>query len=318
MTQQELRQEYLRLTTLSTLKDCNDLADIFLEHLWNILNAHHGKKVETYAHKDAIMINQMMFTKLTHLKVLLKGVGYTGADGQKLNDIIDPTIVASLVRNIFETTALFNLLFRQTQSQEELLIVYNLWSIAGLKFRQRFESSVQTEENKEKLAEEEAQIAGLIKQIKDTDRYKVLINSSQRKIDTKIEKKDFRIVFDEEKVKCYSSWQELCDVMNLKKEIFNNIYTYFSLYSHPSQVSVFQFEVMFDKESEAYKSITAFNFKYCFSFLSVFIADYIYLFPDAKTIFERLTLEKQIAINSFNKMLRGNDFSINDAWKNLE
>lgn len=318
MTQQELRQEYLRLTTLSTLKDCNDLADIFLEHLWNILNAHHGKKVETYAHKDAIMINQMMFTKLTHLKVLLKGVGYTGADGQKLNDIIDPTIVASLVRNIFETTALFNLLFRQTQSQEELLIVYNLWSIAGLKFRQRFESSVQTEENKEKLAEEEAQIAGLIKQIKDTDRYKVLINSSQRKIDTKIEKKDFRIVFDEEKVKCYSSWQELCDVMNLKKEIFDNIYTYFSLYSHPSQVSVFQFEVMFDKESEAYKSITAFNFKYCFSFLSVFIADYIYLFPDAKTIFERLTLEKQIAINSFNKMLRGNDFSINDAWKNLE
>lgn len=31
------------------------------------------------------------------------------------------------------------------------------------------------------------------------------------------------------------------------------------------------------------------NFKYCFSFLSVFIADYIYLFPDAKTIFEEQT-----------------------------
>jgi hypothetical protein len=318
MTQQELRQEYVRLTDLLTLKDCNDLAEIFLEHLWNIMNAHHGKKVATYAHKDAVMINQMMFTKLTHLKVLLKGVGYTGVDGQKLNDIIDPTIVASLVRNVFETSALFNLLFRQTQSEEELLIVYNLWSIAGLKYRQRFEPSVQAEENKEKLAEEEEQIAGLIKQIKDTDRYKTLINSSQKKIDTKIEKKDFRIVFVGNKVKSYSSWQNLCDVMKLKKETFDNIYTYFSLYSHPSQVSVFQFEVMFDKESEAFKSLTAFNFKYCFSFLSVFIADYIYLFPDAKAIFEGLSLEKQIAINSFNKILRGNDFSINDAWKNLE
>mgnify|MGYP003431035343 CR=1 FL=1 len=103
-----------------------------------------------------------------------------------------------------------------------------------------------------------------------------------------------------------------------KKEIFENIYTYFSLYSHPSQVSVFQFEVMFDKESEAYKSLTVLNFKYCFSFLSVFIADYIYLFPDAKTIFEELSTGKQIVINSLNKLLRGDDFSINEAWKNLE
>jgi len=318
MTKEELRLEYLRLTNLSTLKDCNDLAEIFLEHLWNIMNAHHGKKVETYAHKDAVMLNQMMFTKLTHLKVLLKGVGYTGADGQKLNDIIDPTIIASLVRNVFETSALFNLLFRQTQSKEELLIIYNLWSIAGLKYRQRFESNTQTEENKDKLAEEEKQIEDLIKQIKDSEKYKSLVPSSRKKIDTKIEKKDFRIVFDGNRVKSYGAWQDLCDVMKLKKDIFDNVYTYFSLYSHPSQVSVFQFETMFDKESEAFKSLTAFNFKYCFSFLSVFIADYINLFPNAKTIFEKLSLEKQIAINSFNKMLRGNDYSINEAWKNLE
>ena len=318
MTKKELRQEYVRLTTLSTLKDCNDLAEIFLEYLWNILNMHHGKEAVTSAHKDAVIINQMMFTKLTHLKVLLKGVGYAGADGQKLNDIIDPTIVVSLVRNVFETSALFNLLFRQTQSEDELLIVYNLWTIAGLKYRQRFESNVQTEANKEKLAEEEAQIVGLINQIKETERYKALNNSGQRTIDTKIQQKDFRIVFQGNKVKSYSSWQELCGVMKLKKEIFENIYTYFSLYSHPSQVSVFQFEVMFDKESEAYKSLTVLNFKYCFSFLSVFIADYIYLFPDVKTIFEELSTGKQIVINSLNKLLRGDDFSINEAWKNLE
>ena len=318
MTKEEIRQEYLRLTKLSTLKDCNDLAEIFLEHLWNIMNEYHRKKVETYAHKDAVMMNQMMFTKLTHLKVLLKGVGYTGADGQKLNDIIDPTIVASLVRNVFETSALFNLLFRQTQSEEELLIIYNLWSIAGLKYRQRFESIAQSEESKDKLTEEEKQIANLIKQVKDNDKYKSLDPSSRKKIDTNIEKKDFRIVFDGNRVKSYSSWQDLCDVMKLKKEIFDHVYTYFSLYSHPSQVSVFQFETMFDKESEAFKNLTALNFKYCFSFLSVFIADYIYLFPDAKTIFDKLSLEKQIAINSFNKMLRGNDYSINEEWKSLE
>lgn len=318
MTKEQLRTEYSRLTNLSTIKDCNDLADIFLEHLWNVLNVHHNDKVYSYAHKDAKLLNQMMFTKLTHLKVLLKGVGYQGTDGQKLNDIIDPTIVASLVRNVFETSALFNLLFRQTNSEEETTIVYNLWSIAGLKYRQRFDSNIQTEESKKKLADENKQIADLIKQIKDTEKYKNLNNRSQRKIETKIDKKDFRISFDGNNVKSYSAWQDLCDVMELKKEIFDNVYTFFSLYSHPSQVSVFQFENMFDRESEAFKSLTAFNFKYCFSFLSVFIADYIHLFPQVKATFETLPIEKQIAINSFNKMLRGNDFSINDAWKNLE
>jgi len=317
MTKEHLRQEFSRLAKFSTLKDCNDLAEIFLECLWNIMSANYGKEVATYAHKDAGMINQMMFTKLLHLKVLLKGVGYTGGNGQKLNDIIDPTIIASLVRNVFETSALFNLLFRQTHSEEELMIVYNLWSIAGLKYRQRFKSTM-SEENKEKLADEEKQIESEIKQIKDSNKYKSLDTRSRKKIDTKIEKKDYRIVFDGNKVKSYGSWQDLCDVMHFKKEIFDNIYTYFSLYSHPSCVSVFQFEVMFDKEREEYKELTILNLKYCFSFLSVFIADYIYLFPDAKIIFEKLSLEKQIAINFPNKMLRGNDYSINDAWQNLE
>jgi hypothetical protein len=110
----------------------------------------------------------------------------------------------------------------------------------------------------------------------------------------------------------------MCDVMELNKDIFDNIYTYFSLYSHPSQVAVFQFENMFDMESEAFKTLTTTNLKYCFSLMSVFIADYINLFPQVKKTFEKLEIVEQIAINAHNKMLRGDTYSINEAWKNLE
>jgi len=317
MTKKQLRTEYLRLSRLETIKDCLDLFDIFLEHLWNVINDHHKDKVYSYANKDAKTLNQMMFTKLIHLKKLVEGVGYTAKNGAKLNNIIDPTIVASLTRNIFETVSVFNLIFRNTKNEDEKAIIYGLWVISGLKYRQQFQSIVTTPENIQKIADEQRVIEQLEKKIKDTALYNTLDAKNQSKIDEKIKQKDFKIRFEGKDV-IYLAWQDMCDVMNLNKGIFDNIYTYFSLYSHPSQVSVFQFETMFSKENEEFKQLTTINLKYCFSLMSVFIADYIHLFPAVKVTFEKLEIHKQIAINAHNKMLRGNAFSINEAWKNLE
>ena len=317
MTKSELRQIQLKFTRLRNISDCIELSEIFLEHMWNVINDHYNVAVNTYAEKDAYIINQMMFTKLTHLKVLLHGVGYKSPNGGKLNEIIDPTIIASLVRNIFETCALFNLIFRQTNSEEEMIIIYNLWSISGLNYRQRFESNLESKQAQEKIEEERSVIQKLTEEIKQTSVFKNLTEKSKGKIESRIEQKDFRIVFDGKKVKCYTSWQELCNVMQLNEEIFDNIYTYFSLYSHPSQVAVFQFESMFTKKQE-FKELTAVNLKYCFSLLSVFIADYIHKFPSIKSTFEKLDLYKQIAIDSFNVFLRNEEFAINDSTKKLK
>lgn len=318
MTRSELRKIQLKFTMLRNISDCIELGEIFLEHMWNVINDHYNVAVNTYAEKDAYMINQMMFTKLTHLKVLLEGVGYKSPSGGKLNKIIDPTIIASLVRNIFETCAVFNLIFRQTNSEEEMIIIYNLWSISGLNYRQRFESNIESEESQEKIELERIEIEKLIEEIKQTSVYKNLTEKSKEKIESRIEHKDFRIVFNGNKIKCYTSWQDLCDVMHLNEKIFENIYTYFSLYSHPSQVAVFQFESMFTRRNEEFKALTATNLKYCFSFLSVFIADYIYKFPTMKDTFEKLDIHKQIAIDSFNVFLRDKEYAINDSMEKLE
>jgi hypothetical protein len=317
MEKERLRAEYMRLNKLATIEDCLDMFDIFLEHLWNVMEVHHEDKVYSYANKDAKMLNQMMFTKLTHLKKIVEGVGYTAKNGDRLNAIVDPTIVASLTRNIFETVSVFNLIYRNTKSEDEKIIIYDLWVSSGLKYRQRFQSAATTPENIQKIADEQKQIDQIEQEIKDTALYKSLDAKNQGKIDEKIKQKDFKIRFDEKEV-IYLVWQDMCDVMGLNKDIFDNIYTYFSLYAHPSEVSVFQFETMFSKQHEEFKQLTTTNLKYCFSLMSVFVADYINLFPQVKDTFEKLEIYKQIALNTHNKMLRDDSYSINDEWKKLE
>jgi hypothetical protein len=313
MNKEELRSEYLRLSQLHSIKDCLDLFDIYLEYLWNVIREHHTDEVYSFANKDAKILNQMMFTKLTHLKKLIEGVGYQAKDGSKLNPIIDPTIVASLIRNIFETVSVFNLIYRNPNTADEKAIIYGLWVASGLNYRQRFGSSASLPENTKKLSEEKRQVDLIIKEIKETALYKSLDEKNKGKIDEKLKQKDYKIRFNKTEV-VFLSWQDMCDVMELNKELFENMYTFFSSYSHPSQVSVFQFENMFDTKDEAFKFLTTTNLKYGFSLMSVFIADYINLFPDVKNTFEKLEIEKQIAINALNKMIRGNKYSINDAW----
>lgn len=312
-----LRSEYMRLIKLDTIEDCLDLFDIFLEHLWNVIKFHHEDIVNSFADRDAMMLNQMMFSKLLHLKKIVKGVEYSSKDGYYLNKIVDPTIVASMIRNIYETVSLFNLIYRDAKSDDEKRIIYSLWEISGLNYRQRFHAAATSSENLKKMADEKKVIDRIEAEIKDTNLYKTLDNKNQEKIDDKIKKRDYKVRFEGKKV-VYLSWQDMSNIMGLNPSLFDNIYTYFSLYAHPSQVAVFQFESMFSKKNEEFKQLTTLNLKYCFSLASVFVADFINLFPQVKDTFEKLEIYKQIAINAHNNMLRGDEYSINDAWRNLE
>lgn len=258
----------------------------------------------------------MMFTKLTHMRKIIEGVGYTSHNGNYLNKIIDPTIIASMTRNVYETVAVFNLIYRSAKNEDEKDLLYGLWESAGLKFRQRFDFETLSNENKRKIQDEKKQIEEIEREIKNNLLYLSLDDANQAKVDKKLKDKDFKIRFDGDNV-IYLNWRDMYKVMELNKDLFEEIYTYFSLYAHPSQVSVFQFRDMFG-EDEDFRQLTLLNLKYFFSLTSVFVADYINLFPQVKQTFEQLDSYKQNAINAYNKMLRGDDYSINDTWRALE
>lgn len=118
MTQEQLRIECLHLMELKTLEDNLTLIQIFAEYFFLVIEKHHDDPVYSYADADAKMLHQMIFSKVIHLKKIIEGIPFHSVRGLNLNPIIDPTIVASLVRNIYETVGLFNLIYINPRYQE--------------------------------------------------------------------------------------------------------------------------------------------------------------------------------------------------------
>jgi hypothetical protein len=317
MTKEELRNECSRLFACDTIADSNDLLDIYAEFLFKAVQNHHQETVYTQAEADAKLIIQMMLTKVLHLKTVIAGISFTAQDGAILNKIIDPTIVASLIRNVYETTAMFNLIYRNPKSKEERDILYLLWVHSGLKYRQRFGNIATTEENKKKQEEEKNSIDKIVTEIENLTLFKSLDEKNQGKIRTKLKDKDYLMRFEEKEV-IFLHWHELTKVIGIKDGMFDDIYTYFSLYSHPSNVAVFQFADMFKLDEEAFPQMVNFNLKIAFFMFSIFIADYIALFPTVLQTYEKMSLRDQIVINFHNTMTRNYDYSINESYKACE
>lgn len=316
MTQAELRAYFLKYSYKPAIEDTKAVLAMFADFLVMTVHNHHGEAVDNDADGQARLILQMMLTKTLHLRSIANGVTFTAKDGTVLNNIIDSTVVASAVRNMFETTGMFNLIYRSQQTAEEKEIVYLLWVIAGLSYRQRFESNIISAAVKEKQEFEKKEIARMTEILEKTKTFQGLDEKNKEKIRNRIKSKEYLVRFEQNKV-IFLAWHDLINVMGLKPGLFDNIYTYFSLYSHPSNVSVFQFGEMFEDNQKPFLEITNFNLSYAIHLLSIFIADYIHVYPSVRTTFEELPLEQQLILNYPNKFIRGDTYSINDSWKAL-
>lgn len=314
---EQLRAECSRLFELESLTDSLELLDVYIELVFQIIKKHRDEPVYTSANADAKIVIQMVMTKALSIKSVITGFAYQAKDGSGFKQIIDPTILACLLRNLFETVAMFNLIYRDTKSEDEKHILYNLWVHAGLKYRQRFETIISTVEEQQKIEEEKLNMEKLIQSIEETELFKRLSEKNQGKVKTRIKDKEYLMRFEGEEV-MFLHWQELTKVMQIKPGLFDHIYTYFSLYSHPSNVSVFQFAAMFKKGNEKYPWLTNFNMTYCFALLSLFIADFLKLFPTAQKTFDEMHMRDQIVIDFYNTSFRGNAFQINESWKGIE
>lgn len=315
-TLEQLRTEFKRLSHPDNIADCIDLIDRYCNFFLTAIKNHQTENNTSAQEVEAKLILQMMMTKALHIKNTIKGVDFDTKKGIKLNNIIDPSIVASLIRNVYETTAMFNLIYRASKQGDERNIVYKLWVISGLKYRQRFAVHITTQENETKLHTEEQNIKEHISDIENTALYKNLNDKDKSRIQRLINDKDYLVRFENSKVKVLH-WQALIETMGCKQDFFQRIYTYFSLYSHPSNVSVFQFREMFLPEKRTFLFMTTFNMQYVFMLLSVFIADYINLFPQVLQTFNGLDKIDQIVINSNNIFSRDSYYSINDTYKDL-
>lgn len=308
-TEEQFNEEIIRLFECKTISDCNCLFDIYLEFLLKAIINHSHEPINSQADDDAKIVLQMMMTKMLYLKNTLLGITFKLNDGTILEKIIDPTIVASLVRNIYETTGMFNLIYRQTKNEDEKTIIYSLWVHAGLKFRQRFESIITTIDGREKYESEKIMMDNIVAEIEATSLFQKLDLKNKAKIKTKLKEKDYLLKFEGGEV-IFLYWKDLVKSMGIQENHLEHIYTNLSFYSHPSNVSVFQFKDMFIKGEEAFIELTLSYMQIAFSMISIFIADYINLFPSVYNTYKSMDSRDKIVVNLHNTMLRGSKYSL--------
>ncbi|MBK9726502.1 MAG: hypothetical protein IPO86_00125 [Saprospiraceae bacterium] len=312
----KLIEECKRLSLCSSLEDSQETLDVFIDCIYQLILNHHKDKLNNPTEEEAKLVLQMIFSKLCHIRKLIDGVDYVKNGKFYLKKLVDPTIIACLIRNLYETVCAFHVIFISPKNNDEHIIIYKLWVIAGQSFRQRFASNVQSSTSQSKLDEELKQIQQFKIDIENNNKYKLLNPADKDKIQIKIKSKDYKIWFDGNEVK-FLDWKDIPELMSCKGSYFENMYTYFSLYSHPSFVSVYQFADLFDKDNKDFLMMTTFNLKFAFIITSIFLADYLKLFPTNLSAFEKMDIRDQFVINFFNKNIRGDAFSINDVNKRI-
>lgn len=114
---------------------------------------------------DAQMLYQMTLIKCLSIRTLYQEQSFTSEiGGNSIPSIKDPMSMWAIVRAQFEAFCNFNNIFLQTSSQGEKELVYTLWVISGLKYRQKFE--ITTPEHFEKKQKEAKEIVDLSSHLK--------------------------------------------------------------------------------------------------------------------------------------------------------
>lgn len=317
MTKEELQSQLERLSKADTEADIYDTLRVFMEFLFRTMQVHNPSIEPDAGKRHAMLVAQMMFTKIAHLEKHVGGVNYTADNGDQLNTIIDPTIISAQIRAIFETVGMFNVVNVLPATEDERLIVQNLWIIAGLKYRQKLATGATSEENLEKAATEQKEIVRLTSEIEQTVLFKGLSQRDKDKIYNRISSKEYSIRFENNKVIFLEGFQDAVKLTGVKDKVMANMYTYLSLNAHPSNVAVFQFAEMFFAERPEYFELAKFNLDLGYMLLSIFVADYIKIFPEIKAVFESLDIVQQNLINFFNFIVRGEEYTINNSLDSI-
>lgn len=233
----------------------------------------------------AKMTMQMFFTKALATINLLDGVGYVGRTCT-LPPIHDHSLLFIIARNFCETVAAYEVLFLLPDTNEKRVILENLFICSGNRYQLRlFSESMHTKySNEYSIVNKNIKVTKA--QIKNTSYYKSLSLEQQENIKSAIRTKNYKLLLLDDEVKIMS-WQECLNHFVSENDIMDRIYTYFSLHTHPSIRGMEQFDAAYEMVNPESTNLSIVACQSIISFMSMFLQEYIKLFPKAKEVFDQ-------------------------------
>ena len=182
----------------------------------------------SYIEDDRNIWMQTLFSEGFHFLSLLDGIGYNkGID--RLKPIIDPSVLFSIARRIYESVIAFELLFIIPNSEDKRTILYNLFMAHGLSERLKNLDEKMRSHNPERVAEEQKDIDECLKEIESTELYSKLDQQTKNIIHNAFGKK-FRYIFKEDNSLEFVNYDDADNLLRIKNDILKGTYSYFSLH----------------------------------------------------------------------------------------
>jgi len=297
-------EEVQKFIQLDTIDDCKQYLRVMLDFYFDVIKSPEGRKATSYIEDDRNIWMQTLFSEGFHFLSLLDGVGYNkGID--RLNPIVDPSVLFSVARRIYESVIAFEILFVIPDSEDKKAILYNLFMAHGLSERLKNIDEEMRSHNPERVAEEQKDIDECLREIEGTDLYSELDQQTKNIIKNAFGKK-FRYIFKENNSLEFVNYDDADKLLRIKNNMLKGTYSYFSLHGHPSYVSIFQFRDAFNNDSRADISLMAPHATQCvLAFMSFFIVDYMKLVPEIKTMFDKFEEPRRFAIGMYEDAMRG-------------
>jgi len=298
-------EEVRKFVQLDTIDDCKQYLRVMLDFYFDVIKSPEGRKANSYIEDDRNIWMQTMFSKGCQFISLLDGVGYSKGT-IRLKPIIDFSILFTIARSVYESLIAFELLFVLPKTDDQQTIIYNLFMAQGLSERLKDLDEEMRSHNPTRVQEEQNDIDDCRKAIEDTELYKTLDKQTKATIDNALGYgKRFRYIFKEDNTMEYIQYEKAYTLLNVKENLFDNLYSFFSLHGHPSYLSLIQFRDAYKDEYRADKEMAKHATQCVLAFMSIFIVDYMNLVPEIKVMYDKLEEPRRFAIGMYEDAMRG-------------
>lgn len=295
--------DFQNVAKLNTIEDCKTYLRLMLNFYVNVINSPTTQEASSPFDEDRNIWLQIVFNKGCHFLSFLNDAKCQ-KDIDHLKPIIDPSVLFTMTRSLYESIIVFELLFIIPKTEEEQIILYNLFLAHGLSERLKdFENGILSC-CPERIQQEREAIADCMMNITNTSLYNILPPQTKEKINSVFGKK-FRFIFNEDHTLESANYIDAYKLLKIKHDFFQNYYSYFSLQSHPTYIALIQFRDTFGVEHYEDISIMIQHASQCvLAFMSIFIVDYMKLDVNIKAMYDNLDEVKRYAIGMYEEILR--------------
>ena len=298
-------EEVQKFVRLDTIDDCKQYLTVMLDFYFDVIKSPEGRKATSPFEEERNIWLQTMFSKGCQFKSLLDGVGYSKG-ASHLKPIIDFSILFTIARCVYESLIAFEILFVLPKTEDKQTIVYNLFMAQGLSERLKDLDEDMRSHNPTRVQEEQNDIDECRKAIEGTKLYKTLDQQTKATIDYALGNgKRFRYIFKDDNTMEFIQYEKAYTLLNVKENLFNSLYSFFSLHGHPSYLSLIQFRDAFTDEYRADMDMAKHATQCVLAFMSIYIVDYMKLVPEIKTMYDKLEEPRRFAIGMYEDAMRG-------------